>query len=613
MIATHPVAPARHGLTLSIGSGVALVVGLGGLALLALSLLPPSALAGRLLQTAGETRSGPYTQDLYLHFGDRLRLAGGVLVGAAGFLVPLRASLDEMLQAALADARAFAAPHAPRYGLEVGALTLVALALRAAFLGQPMRYDEALSYNEFASRPLYYGLSFYPEPNNHLLNTLLVHLTSGLLGGEPWALRLPALVAGVLLVPATYGLGWLLHGSAAGLLAASLVAASSYLTEYSTNARGYTLQALAFVAAFGLVVWATRRGSRTALLLAALVAALGFWAVPTMLYGVAIIAAWLAAEVLSGQAVRRGPLGPASPVHVGREAAEPSQDAPAASGHDRVWSSRQADQPPRWPSLAVAAVLLGLVTFVLYLPVVVVSGPEQLVANRFVEPLGIQELARDLSTSLARTWELWNRDLPWPVVFLLVLGVVAQSAHELRRGRAPLAVLAVGVCLGLVVIQRVAPFERVWLFLVPLYLVLASGGLMSLVSGLAPRWATSTAVIGLACLLGALVLRSGSILRSQETGAFPDAAAVADDLGGQLGPTDAVLTSVPASLPELQFYFHARGLPTASLVRPPEEAQRVFVVTPADSGRPGLPSADWQTAVEESRFSVSVVYRLDRR
>jgi hypothetical protein len=573
MIAARPVAPARRGLAVSIGSGVALVVGLGGLALLLLSLVPPSALAGRVLATAGETRSGPYTQDLYAHVAERLRLAGGVLVGAAGLLVPLRASLDEMLLAVLADLRTFSAVRLPRYGLEVGALSLVALGLRLAFLGQPMRYDEALSYNEFASRPLYYGLSFYPEPNNHLLNTLLVHLTSGLLGGEPWALRLPALVAGVLLVPATYSLGWVLHGSAAGLLAASLVAASSYLTEYSTNARGYTLQALAFVVAFCLVIWATRRSSRTALLLAALVAALGFWAVPTMLYGVAILGAWLAAEALSGQ----------------------------------------ADQPPPWSTLTVAAVLVGLLTFVLYVPVVVVSGPERLLANRFVEPLGAQELARDLSRSLARAWELLNRDLPWPVVFLLVLGVLAHSTQALRGRRAPLAVLAVGVCLGLVLLQRVAPFERVWLFLLPLYFVLASGGLLSLVAARAPRWATSTAVVGLACLLGALVLRSGSILSSHETGAFPDAAAVADHLGGQLNPADAVLTTVPASLPELQFYFQARGVPTASLVRPPDEAPRVFVVAARGSDEPRLSSAEWQAPVEETRFTVSVLYRLDRR
>jgi hypothetical protein len=263
----------------------------------------------------------------------------------------------------------------------------------------------------------------------------------------------------------------------------------------------------------------------------------------------------------------------------------------------------------------MAGLLVALLSFVLYVPVVVVSGPERLVANRFVEPLGAQELARDLTTSLARTWSLWNRDLPWPLVVLLIAGVLAHTAQELKQRRAPLAVLALGVCLALVLVQRVAPFERVWLFLLPLYFVLATGGLLSLATVTVPRWAGSTAVIGLACLLGAVVLRSGSILASQETGAFPDAAHVAEALRGKLGPEDAVVTQLPASLPELQYYFRRDGLPLAALVRPPEQAPHVFVIAP-DEQQVDLgaldPAASWQTPVLQARLPGSVVYRLDR-
>jgi hypothetical protein len=153
------------------------------------------------------------------------------------------------------------------------------------------------------------------------------------------------------------------------------------------------------------------------------------------------------------------------------------------------------------------------------------------------------------------------------------------------------------VCLVIVVVQRVAPFERVWLFLLPLYLVVASGGLLSRASTFrVPRWAGSTAAIGLACLLGALVVRSGSILASQETGAFPDAAAVAQTLRGRLGPEDAVVTTLPASLPELQYYFRRERLPLETLVRAPEQAQRVFVIATAEPPKGVLeahfPSAD---------------------
>src|SRR5204862_8224009 len=116
-----------------------------------------------------------------------------------------------------------------RMVLLVGAPVLLAVIVRGAFIGQPMRYDEALTFNEFASRPLYYGLSFYPDPNNHLLNTLLMYLAYVGLGNQPWVIRLPALLAGTLLVPSTYWLTRALPGSngAAGL-AALLVAASAF-------------------------------------------------------------------------------------------------------------------------------------------------------------------------------------------------------------------------------------------------------------------------------------------------------------------------------------------------------------------------------------------------
>jgi hypothetical protein len=116
----------------------------------------------------------------------------------------------------------------------------------------------------------------------------------------------------------------------------------------------------------------------------------------------------------------------------------------------------------------------------------------------------------------------------------------------------------------------------VWLFLLPLYFVIASGGLARFVDG---------RLLGIAfgALLGFTTLTSGSILRSTETGAFPDAEAVARTLAGRLGGADAVLTQLPASLPELQYYFPRAGLPIEPLVRPPQEAAHLYVIAPPNT------------------------------
>lgn len=525
--------------------------------LLTLSVLVPSAtLAARLFGAAGEARTGAFAQDLAANLDTRLRFMGVILLALCAGLTIVRRALLDLVHASLADVRGLRLTWpSTAMLLSLGLPTLAAVGIRSAFLSQPMRYDEALTFNEFASRPLYYGLSYYPDPNNHLLNTLLMHVGYVVLGNQPWVLRLPAFVAGVLLAPATLALTWQLFEPRAAVLAATLVAVSSYLVEYSTNARGYTLQALSFVVLLGLVIFGACRGSLSALLLVALVSALGVFAVPTMLYGVVIAATWLLVEL------RRQP---ASPIH-------PTQ-------------------------LAAVGLIFGLVVALAYLPVSIVSGPDKLAFNRFVVPLDLGELAIQLPASLRRTFELWNRDIPLPLAAVLAVGFVLASP------RVPLAVISFGVCLAFILLQRVAPFERVWLFLLPLYFAIASGGLARFVDG---RWLA----LAFGAVLGFFTVTSGSILSSSETGVFPDAEAVAHTLAPRLMPDDAVVTQVPASLPELQYYFPRSGVPTSVLVRAPAEAGRIWLVAPTDraSKLPG-----WSAPVEVERFSSSTLFELSR-
>ena len=110
-------------------------------------------------------------------------------------------------------------------------------------------------------------------------------------------------------------------------------------------------------------------------------------------------------------------------------------------------------------------------------------------------------------------------------------------------------------------------------------------------------------------MLSIAVLRSGSVLRSTETGTFADAEAVAYSLRGRFGSGDAVVTTLPTSLPELQYYFPRAGLSIDALVRPPEQARHVYVVAPLGS----LPViAGWPTGTQIERFGGSSLFVLER-
>jgi 4-amino-4-deoxy-L-arabinose transferase-like glycosyltransferase len=103
-------------------------------------------------------------------------------------------------------------------------LIVLAAAIRLYDIDRPMNYDETYTYLTYASRPLAEALSNYSQPNNHLWHTALVHLSTALFGNAPWAIRLPAFLAGVVLAPATYLAARMLAVGRGALIAAALVA-----------------------------------------------------------------------------------------------------------------------------------------------------------------------------------------------------------------------------------------------------------------------------------------------------------------------------------------------------------------------------------------------------
>src|SRR5690606_37799725 len=105
----------------------------------------------------------------------------------------------------------------------MAAVAVIGLFISISYLGVPMRYDEAYTFNEYATRSPYDAVSLYTFPNNHLFHTLLVHVAVRLFGDSPRVVRLPALLASLALIPATYGMVRRLADPRAAALAAALV------------------------------------------------------------------------------------------------------------------------------------------------------------------------------------------------------------------------------------------------------------------------------------------------------------------------------------------------------------------------------------------------------
>jgi uncharacterized membrane protein len=428
----------------------------------------------------------------------------------------------------------------PRYYLAVLAFVLVAgIVLRVAFLDVPMRYDEATTYNNFVSKPLYVALANYATPNNHLLHTLLSQASVNVLGNEPWAVRLPALVAGIALVPAAFALARVLYGRIAALLAAALVAASSTLVEYSTNARGYTIVALLTLVVFLAAARALESDSAGAWAVVAVCGALGLYAVPIMVYPLGGAFVWLLAS--------------------GRIAGRPFR--------------------PLLGRLGACALAVTVLTLVLYAPVYAASGIRSVTSNEFVEPQSWSTLLELLPDHAWDTIETWTRDLPLVAAVALAVGLVASLVLTPRISRFPLSPLLAVVAwtAPVLALQRVVPFTRVWLFLLPLAIVTAAGFYGWLLERRPAGVRAGVLVAGAVTVAASLlVLSADSVRESRETGALLDAPAVAAYLADRVEPDDRVLATGSDTI--LEYYLERDGVEAGTLLYTTEPRPRTFVV-----------------------------------
>jgi hypothetical protein len=420
----------------------------------------------------------------------------------------------------------------------LAAIFVTGVVLRVAYLDVPMRYDEAATFNAYVSKPLYIGLSNYSAPNNHLLNTFLAKSSVTIFENAPWAIRLPALLAGISLIPATFGLTWILFGRTAALLAAVLVATSSTLVEYSTNARGYTLVALFTLMAFLAATRILERRSSGAWAALAVSGALGLYAVPVMIYPFAGALLW----IILNQMARRRPVSELIPGLVGMLS------------------------------------LAGVLTALLYAPVLIVTGIGSVTSNEFLEPQPWWEFLAALPGNAWDTIGTWGRDLPALVSVGLAIGVLGSLALGLRSRYPVPPFLAVAMsALPVLALQRVLPFTRVWLFLVPLVLSSCAafyGWIFDRSRGRRPL-AEVAAVFALVAGT-TLVLAADTVRTSRETGGLLDGPAVADYLRHVLRPGDSVVATGSDAI--LVYYLEREGYDGGSVIWGEPKGRVILVV-----------------------------------
>ena len=176
--------------------------------------------------------------------------------------------------------------------------TIVGVVLRSLYLSQPIRFDEAATYLDYTRKSFFYIVSTYKEPNNHVLHTLLVRLCYLALGGDEWVIRLPAFIFGSLSILLAYTLARSIFSRAAGVVASAMVATSSTLVEFSTNARGYTLICFLCLALIYFAMRLLDRDRTADWVILAVIGALGCYTVPIFLYPLGGTSIWILVQIV---------------------------------------------------------------------------------------------------------------------------------------------------------------------------------------------------------------------------------------------------------------------------------------------------------------------------
>lgn len=129
-------------------------------------------------------------------------------------------------------------------------------------LRQSVTLDEADTY-------LWFGggqearFIWYPFPNNHVLNSMLIWISTHLFGVSDFSIRIPALVGAALYISIAYFLCRALTGRFALQLAAFVcLVYNPFILDFFAAARGYTLANAFLLAALAIPVYHSRTGRK---------------------------------------------------------------------------------------------------------------------------------------------------------------------------------------------------------------------------------------------------------------------------------------------------------------------------------------------------------------
>ena len=455
--------------------------------------------------------------------------------------------------------------------------------------------DELSSYLSFASRKLSFCLSNY-DPNNHPLNSLLVHMTTRAFGNSLPVIRIWVFVCGVAAMPLIYVIIRKIYNKEAAILGVALTASSFALVLYSSTARGYSLQVCLYLLLILVAIRIKETGKGWVWFV--IIISLGFYALITFLYFVAGVFLWLL----------------------------------ISAWRNDTYTERSVFIKKLVFYTALAAVATGI----LYTPFILQSGLNSIIDNSISKSLALSDFIRNTPGVISGTYRFWSYDVRffiYPILFAgFALSIILNKKISRAKANLPLAVL-IGAVLVFVA-QRRIPFSRVSVPFLPLFFGCASAGLYFVVHSLLDRVRTrrshvvrpyylSLLSVGLAVILLIMVFPGVSYHGNKPfLWEYPgmNYPTIARLIKSRLHEDDLVCSNLLNSI-NLTYYFEREGIPLEHLYKnlkevrtlPPADVKRVLIVTDLGYGSLASTVEDCNLEFNSSLVSSESWYNNDRR
>lgn len=423
---------------------------------------------------------------------------------------------------------------------------------RYAYLWRPMGHDEAYTFMAFASRGLRVVITDYHLPNNHIFHTILVNLFYQLLGDSPAVIRLTAFTAGILIIPASYLLAKIFYDWKIGLVAASIIAAIPVMVDYSTVARGYTLITLFALILVGIAAYVKDHQNLTAWFMLVGFSCLGLYTNPTMIYPIGMTFTWL---LLSG----------------------------LIKDMDTSYGKKY------YLDIAFSAISIIILTGFLYLPTVYTSGLQSVVGNDVIETLSWSDFTQSLLPRINNTWREWNRGLHPMISWIAIIGLLASFFFPRPPGNRRVPLIAAGLLwiATALLVQRVAPWPRIWLFLLPFFVIWITAGIFGLITVIANKFQKSDHLIMIFTGVGVMIVLLAGLMRtypqySEKIFSKGEVEQISDFLFDYLQEGDVVVVTSPDTV-VLKYYLMRNNIDSefTELVKGKEFKRSIVVVNQA--------------------------------